>query len=332
MDPLTHTATGLFLSRAGLNRWTPRATAILILAANAPDLDIVTASGGPSAYLHYHRHLTHALVSMPVVALFSVAAVRLVGRKPVAWKGAFAAALVGVASHLALDFTNIYGIRMLLPFSAQWLRADLTSVMDIWIWAALLVAVAAPWLGKLVGSEIASGTKAPSHYGRGFAWCALAFLALYNGGRAVLHNRATAMLESRLYRDAPPVRVAALPSASNPLAWRGLVETSEFYAVEDFNVAGELDTTHAAIFRKAEPGPALEAARQSEPFQRLLEFSQYPLWRVSPAPEPENAQLVELFDLRFGTPAAPGFAARAVVDGRGRVVRSSFTFGEARPR
>ncbi len=28
MDNLTHTAVGFFLSRAGLNRWTPRATPI----------------------------------------------------------------------------------------------------------------------------------------------------------------------------------------------------------------------------------------------------------------------------------------------------------------
>ena len=61
MDPLTHTATGLLLSRAGLNRWTPLATPILILAANAPDIDVVTAAGGSLNYLHYHRHLTHSL-------------------------------------------------------------------------------------------------------------------------------------------------------------------------------------------------------------------------------------------------------------------------------
>src|SRR5271157_6305162 len=60
MDPLTHTATGLFLSRIGLKRWTPLATPILLLAANAPDIDIVTASGGSLSYLHYHRHLTHS--------------------------------------------------------------------------------------------------------------------------------------------------------------------------------------------------------------------------------------------------------------------------------
>jgi hypothetical protein len=36
--------------------------------------------------------------------------------------------------------------------------------------------------------------------------------------------------------------------------------------------------------------------------------------------------------LRFGTPLAPGFMARAVLDGRMQVVESSFQFGAVRPR
>jgi hypothetical protein len=41
---------------------------------------------------------------------------------------------------------------------------------------------------------------------------------------------------------------------------------------------------------------------------------------------------VEVFDMRFGTPLAPGFSSRAVVDSRLQVVESSFGFGAARPR
>src|ERR1035438_789659 len=120
MDPLTHTATGLFLSRVGLKRWTPLATPILLLAANAPDIDVVTSAGGSLSYLHYHRLLTHSLVAMPVMALLTVALVRVVSRKKIHWTGAFFAALIAVATHLLLDLTNTYGIRLLLPFSARW--------------------------------------------------------------------------------------------------------------------------------------------------------------------------------------------------------------------
>jgi len=332
MDPLTHTATGLFLSRAGLNRWTPLATPILLLAANAPDIDVVTAGGGALNLLHYHRHLTHSLLAMPVMALLPVLLVRFVGRRPVRWAGAFFAALIGVASHLLLDLTNIYGIRLLLPFSGEWLRLDLTNLIDLWIWAVLLLCVAGPMVSRLVGSEIASGTARDRHYGRGSAWLALCFLLCYNGGRAVLHARAVAMLDSRIYQDAEPLRVAALPHPVNPLRWRGLVETNNFYAVVELNLAADFDPTHAVIFHKPDPDPALDAARRTTTFQEFLRFAQFPLWRVEPAQEPENSKLVEALDMRFGTPLQPGFMATALLNANLRVIQTQFQFRGGRSR
>ena len=332
MDPLTHTATGLFLSRVGLGRWTPRALPILLLAANAPDIDILSAAGGSLNYLHYHRHLTHSLVAMPVMALLAVLVVRVASRKPVHWLGAFFAALIGVASHLLLDFTNSYGIRLWLPFSGEWLRLDLTSVIDIWIWGALLLGIAGPFVAGLVGSEVSSGTVREKNHGRGFAIFALAFLLLYNCGRGVLHARAVAALDSRLYGDSIPLRVAALPHPANPLRWRGLVETGGSYDVEDVNLAGEFDPTRGMIFHKPEPSAALEAARQSVAIQEFLRFSRFPLWRIVPVSEPENGQRVEVLDMRFGTPLAPAFLASAVLDSKLHAVETSFTFGAVRPR
>ena len=46
MDNLTHSLIGVALSRAGLNRVTPHATAILLLAVNLPDLDIISLVDG----------------------------------------------------------------------------------------------------------------------------------------------------------------------------------------------------------------------------------------------------------------------------------------------
>jgi inner membrane protein len=332
MDQLTHTLTGLFLSRAGLNRWSPRASAILMLAANAPDIDFVTAAGGSLNYVHYHRHLTHSLIAMPVMAILPVLLVRGVSRKPVHWLGAFFAALIAVGSHLLLDWTNSYGIRMLLPFSGDWLRLDWTNLFDVWIWAVLLLGLAGPFLARLVGSEIASGALRQRYPGRGFAIFALCFVLLYNFGRGTLHGRAVAELQSRIYGDSAPLRVAALPHAANPLYWRGLVETRDVYAVVGVNLTEPFDPTRAQIFHKPDPGPAMEAAGRSETFQKFLEFSQFPLWRVSPAEEPENSRLVEVMDMRFGSPLSPGFMASAVVDSRLRVLRTAFQFGAARPR
>jgi inner membrane protein len=332
MDNLTHTAVAAFLSRIGPGRWSPYATAIILVGANLPDIDGISAAGGGLNYLHFHRHLTHSLAALPFMALAAVGIVRVVVRKPLVWPGAFFAALLAVASHLALDATNIYGIRLLLPFSSAWQSLDMTGVVDLWILAVCLLGLAAPVLGHLVGSEIASGSARARHYGRGWAWFAIGFVLLYEGARFGLHSRAVTALDGQLYQDAVPLRVAALPNAINPMKWRGLVETSDSIAVQEVNLAGEIGSSRPIVFHKPEPDPVIDAARGTPTFQQFLQFSQWPLWRVTPYPARENARLVEVFDMRFGSPVDPGFMVSAVVDSRGQVIESSFRFGGVRPR
>lgn len=329
MDPLTHSATGLLLGRAGLNRFSERASWVLLLAANAPDIDIVTLWRGSLNYLNYHRHITHSLAALPVMALLPVLAVSLFSRRPFRWRGAYCISFIGVLSHLLLDYTNIYGIRLLLPFSPRWYRLDLTSVVDLWIWAAMLLAFAGPVLVRLVNAEIGAPARSP---GRGFAVFALLFLLSYNAGRAVLHARAAATMDARMYAGAAALRVAALPSPFNPFAWRGLAEARELYVVHDFSLLEEFDPSHGVTFYKAEPQPAVSAANATPVFRDFFSFAQFPLERATPLADPENAARVEAMDMRFGTPARPGFVATAVVSSRNRVLQSWFSFGAARPR
>ena len=321
MDNFTHTAVGLFLSRAGLNRWTPQASAILILAANAPDIDVVGAVGGAVGYLHFHRHLTHSMVAMPVMALLSVALVRLISRKPMQWGRAFAAAMIGVASHLLLDYTNGYGIRLLLPFSPDFYRLEWTGVIDPWIWAAFLLALAAPFLSRLVGAEITSGSARQRYPGRGWPIFALAFVLLYNGARSVLHARAIGELQSRIYQGETPLKAAAVPMA-NPMRWRGIVETHDFYAISEMNVSQPFDPDRAHILHKPESDPAMYVAKPTRPFQVMLRFAEFPLWSAVPAEQPENARQVSLTDVRF-----MGWGPTAVVSGSGRILRTWFQLG-----
>ncbi len=323
MDPLTHTLTGLALSRAGLNRLSAYATPIVLLAANAADCDIVTLAGGQANYLHYHRHITHAFVSVPVMALLAVLVVRLFARKPFDWKWAYVVSFAGALSHPLIDWLNAYGVRLLLPFSKGWLQLSLTNLADAWIWAALLVAALAPPLSRLVSSEI--GAKPGS--GRGISIAALVFMLVVVFGRYFLHERAVAVLDSRLYEGTAPARVAALPGFANPFTWRGLVETNEFYSIQDVNLLGRFDPTSGRLLYKPEPRPeeaaAAAAARRTDAFRVFLEFSQYPYWRFTPADRPEGAIRVEVSDLRFGEPPASHFVAHAIVDASGRVLESA---------
>jgi inner membrane protein len=323
MDPLTHGLTGLALRRAGAGRWPRYATPILVLAAMAPDLDVLTSFRGWVAYLHYHRHLTHSFLGLPVMALLPVLLVRLFARKPFPWKAAYAASLAGVLTHLLMDGMNAYGVRWLLPFDGTWYHVDIASLRDVWMWAVLLLAALAPLLSRLVSAEI--GAKSGS--GRGLGVFALLFLLAFPAARWVLHERAVAELDARLYEGQTPTRVAALPTSFNPFAWRGLVETGSFYAVSQVNLLGEFDPAAARIFYKPEPSPpeaaAAAAARRTEAFRVFLDFSRYPMWRFRPV---EGGIRVEAIDMRFGTPDAPAFMAHAVVSPDGRVLESGFRY------
>lgn len=274
------------MARAGFKQPTPRGTAIMVLAANAPDFDTVSWLFGGTAYIHYHRNITHSLIAMPAMALLSVALVRIVGRKPVRWLPAFWIALVAVASHLILDLTNVYGVRLLLPFSGRWFHWDLTPVIDLAIWAMLLLGVAAPALGRLVGSEIGENRKDAGN--AGWAVTALFLLAAYDYGRSLAHERAVADVDSHTYSGLAPRRVGAFPSA-NPLAWTGIAELSNAYVEVPIDLGIDMrggfhPTLDAETYYKAQRTAAVEAALRTFPFQRLLEFVQWPcgLWNRRP--------------------------------------------------
>jgi inner membrane protein len=292
------------------------------LGANIPDIDVVSFAGGAATYFTYHRWITHAVILAPVMAALTVLVVAAVSRTKLPWFKAWCVALVAVASHLLLDFTNPYGIRLWLPFSDAWPALDATHVVDIWIWAFLFAASLWPMLSGLVGSEIGAKGKP----GKGAAIAALIAVTLYDSGRYILHDRAVRVLESRVYDGAAPRRAVAFPHFANPLQWDGWVETERSWQAVDVNLAQEFDPQPRSVSWKIEESPSVAAARRLPIFQVLLKFAQTPLWRVTPAANQPDAELIELIDLRFGRTGRSGFTATAIVDKNGGIVESGFHF------
>lgn len=146
MDNLTHTLVGLTAAKAGLERLSPGATAVCMLAANAPDADIVAAFGGSWFYLKHHRGITHSIVGTLAIALLIpllfYAGDRLIARlraRPprVRLRGLVIASLLISATHPLMDWTNNYGLRPLLPWSGRWFYGDLVYIIDPWLWLSL---------------------------------------------------------------------------------------------------------------------------------------------------------------------------------------------------
>jgi len=318
MDNLTHTLTGLALSRAGLNRWYTRPALVLIISANIPDIDVLTSFRGALAYFENHRGITHSIAMVPVMALLAALITCALGRSVSGWKSAWGLSIIGVASHLLLDWTNAYGVRFFLPFSSRWFRLDLNNLFDFWIWGVLLLA----WLGPLIAKLVSSEMGARSGPGRGLAIFALAFFLLYDCGRAFSHDRALAILDSRVYKGEVPVRVAAFPSsAANPFEWSGWAETQRL-AINFFplNIFRDFDPSSGIVIYKPDATAAIDAARHADAVAKFLQFSQYPLWHVTPMPEPDGARRVEVTDWRFP------FTATAIIDASNRVLSSSFHY------
>jgi inner membrane protein len=263
MDNITHSLTGLAMARAGLDRLCPRATALLILSANIPDVDAVGLLNSPLQYLKFHRGYTHSILGLPIVAALAVLIVAAISRQKLPWGKAWLLCATGVASHLLIDWTNDYGIRLLLPFSSKWFALDLNNLYDGAIMAALMFAALWPYLERLVNGEI--GDRRPA--GRGTAVFALLFFVSYDGARALMHSRAVGQLESVLYSGEPPLQAAALPNPFNPFRWKGVVETSRSYRVLPVDAAGQLQPENSLIFYKPSLQGSLEVAKRSEPFR-----------------------------------------------------------------
>lgn len=330
MDNLTHSLLGVTLCRAGLNRLTPQAGWLMLAAANLPDADIVMRVQGSAHYLHTHRGWTHSVYLAPLVALLPLVLWWLLTRKSRPglrqWIGAYVVSLLGVISHLAFDWTNVYGIRLHLPFDPSWFRLDLIYIIDLWIWALLFVAVAGPLLVRLVNSEI--GAKGGS--GRGLAWFALILLSVYIGGREFAHQRAAETLESRVYSGETPRRVAAVPGPVNPFVWRGIVETANAWHLVEVNLLRDFDPDARQLFYKPQPHPAIDVARRTTTGRIFLDFASFPVWQVLPSPEGGDSTLVEITDLRFAAPGEGRFTATIEVDPAGRVKHEEFAFGALR--
>lgn len=154
MDNLTHSLVGAVLGQAGLKRTTGLAMPALIIGANLPDVDAACffwLEG--TEHLAFRRGITHgppALVLLPLVLAGMLWAfdrwqtqrgTRPEGRLPVRFGWLYAMALIGCLSHPFFDWLNVYGIRLLEPFSSQWFYGDTLFIIDVWLWALLIGSV-----------------------------------------------------------------------------------------------------------------------------------------------------------------------------------------------
>ncbi len=325
------------MGRAGLNRKTALATLTLTLAAEAPDLDVLSRFGGSAFALNHHRGFTHSFLGVPIMAAAVVAFVygiwRLRGRKtrnpnlPPRWGLLFAYACVAGLSHLLLDYTNSYGLRPFWPFSERWYSWDIVYIVEPVLLVVLFLGLTVPSLFSLINQEISSLRSSSSHAPPGRLAASLALLAVFAcwGLRDYEHRRAVAALEARSYQGVDALRVSAYSYPVNPFRWYGVVETPGFFAMMNVNsIAPEVDPEGDMLIRyKPEETPITLAAKRTYLGRVYLSWAQYPITETEvlesdPAQSSRAAYIVRLRDLRY---MYPGRSASATLGGSVRLNR-----------
>jgi inner membrane protein len=329
LEPVTHFLFGAVMGRAGLNRKTALATATLTLAAEAPDLDVLSRFGGSAFGFNHHRGFTHSFLGVPLVAAAVVAFIyliwRLRGRKtrnpnlPARWGLLFAYACLAGLSHILLDYTTAYGVRPFWPFSERWISWDIVFIVEPVLLVVLTLGLVVPALFSLIHEEIgARGKGKPA--GRLAATLALVAVLAYWGLRDYEHRRALAALQARDYRGADAIRVSAYPYWVNPFRWYGVVETPNFFATMDvdslnFNsMSPEVDPEgQMRIQYKPEETPVTVAAKKTYLGRVYLSWAQYPVTETEELANrtSENARaayVVRFRDLRYDYPGRDGRA------------------------
>lgn len=297
------------MGRAGLNRKTALATLTLTLAAEAPDLDVVSRFGGRAFGFAHHRGFTHSLLGVPLDAIAVVGFVYLIwqirGRKtkdpklPPRWGLLFFYACLAGLSHILLDFTNNYGVRPFWPFSERWYSWDIVFIVEPVMLALLILGLLIPLLFSVIDKDIGARTRGPR--GRMAATLALVGVVLMWGLRDYEHRRAISALQAQTFSGADPLRVSAYPTWIDPFHWYGVVETPAFFALAPVDsLAPEVDPEGRMQIRyKPEETPITLAAKRSYIGRVFLDWAQYPVTETEVMDDSAGGYIVHFQDLRY---------------------------------
>jgi membrane-bound metal-dependent hydrolase YbcI (DUF457 family) len=312
MDNLTHTLFAATLSQTPLSRAGRGTTAVLILASNAPDIDIVAAAGGALSYLEWHRGPTHGPLGIVGLGLTAAGLVwatqralaRRTGRAATPFGPLAMVSIAGVLLHVLMDLPTSYGSRLFSPFDWRWYAVDWVPIVDIYL---LVILVA----GLVSGPLMAAWRPGQGHGRRLGAAAALVLMAAHYGLRGWSHHQALAAapgafgptLPHRCDGAAPPdgfldrwprpapappvpgsgpclIEIAAIPAFLSPFDWRLIAHLSSAYETREIDVfapAVAVESSGVPIQRLPNYWtPAVAAAARTRVGCVFLDFSRFP--------------------------------------------------------
>jgi membrane-bound metal-dependent hydrolase YbcI (DUF457 family) len=298
----------------------------MLIAGTLADVDLLSELFGPAAYFAARRTFTHSLLGTLVVIVLAVLLARALGKKQIEPLSALLLPLgVAAALHPLLDLFQSEGVELLWPFRAERFAMDWLPSLDPWILAILLAGILAPEFLRLVSSEIGAKDKNPR--GRNGAIVAMAMIAVYIGGRALLHSGSIASLEPHSYDGQSARRVAAFPDALSILTWHGVVETQSLLCqAEVASASGKgFDPESADCLHKPGASPELDAAQNTRIAREYLKAMPFPRAVVAKTQDGYEVVIRSMRDLAEGE-NRHRVAARILLDSRFGISSEDFVW------
>jgi membrane-bound metal-dependent hydrolase YbcI (DUF457 family) len=309
VDNITHSLFALTLANAGLRRAGRGSTAALLIASNAPDIEVLTTlTGGRIGYLAAHRGPTHGPLGFALALAAGVVvwlAVRASGKRS---ESASLLALVGVSSigvlgHILMDFATSYGTRVLSPFRSTWYGVDWMPIIDVFLWAVLAAGcitarVRPEWRARVAISALL------------VLGCDYAVRAAAHG--VALHEAVTIQAQTTAMKTPHPDTVfsyhnpgdpaelpAALPTLTSPFRWRLVTRVPGGFQVRTLNLLDRSLEDDGIVFPD-DGGALVERASSSHLAQVFLDFSRFPA--ADAIGHRDGRTTVHWYDLRFAEP------------------------------
>ena len=275
MDNLCHSLIGMAMSRAGLNKRTALATSTLVIANNLPDIDVGVFATSTLA-MSFRRGWTHGIVAQATLPLVLTGAMLLYDRyrtkkspDDVARPGQILLlSYAGVLLHVFMDFTNSYGVRLLMPFSERWFYGDALYIVDPWLYLSLGLGW---WLAKSHPRPARIGVTVAAIY------------VLLMIGSNILARREVSQGVARAGRSAE-TRFMVTPVLVNPFRREVIIDVGDRYE------KGNLWFEPLPHFRPGGYGipkgidqPAAQPLLQLPRARAFLRWSRFPFLQADPA-------------------------------------------------
>jgi len=267
MLPATHALTGYLLGRAvgragGLPAPRNPLRDPLVLAAVAgslfPDWDVLPGLLGGSLLTVFHRGPTHSLLGilpqgLALAAALAWSAQRFFGVS-LPGRSLFAAASLGVASHVFWDAFNRWGVRLAWPFLEAQISANLLHEGDLWVLGVVLLGSLVVWAGSFRAGVLAV--------------CVLT--AAYMGWQADWQRRLAAEAERRLAGQ----RFAMHPHPEPLTCWLVAAESERAFAAYTPSALGGSGLRRVFAVEKIRH-PAIEASKAPEEVQLYRQMREF---------------------------------------------------------